>query len=48
MEEEAAQAREYAMTWKTAAIVLALILAAVLIAAAVVVADLTKLGQSLL
>ncbi|GEM_PF-4517147 len=36
------------MTWKTAAIVLALILAAVLIAAAVVVADLTKLGQSLL
>ncbi len=36
------------MTWKTAAIVLALILAVVLIAAAFVVADLTKLAQSLL
>ena len=36
------------MTWKTAAIVLALILAAVLIAAAFVVADLSRLGQSLL
>jgi hypothetical protein len=36
------------MTWKTAAIVLAVVLAAVLIAFGFVVADLSRLGQSLL
>ena len=36
------------MTWKTAAIVLALILVAVLIAFGFVVADLSRFGQSLL
>lgn len=36
------------MTWKTVAIVLALILAAVLIAFGFVIADLSRLGQSLL
>jgi len=36
------------MTWKTAAIVLAVILVAVLIAFGFVIGDLSRLGQSLL